>query len=621
MIKNYHVIDEKFQKIQSKKRKIITPASTFGILRKQLVKNVGLERIRDILFDFGYDTGAYDAKQALEEGECFESLVTYGPLLHIENGQIEGFEHECNFQLNEDKQVISLVGQGVWYNSYEAREHVNHLGKSDEPVCHTLIGYASGFMSTVFAEPMLAKELSCLGMGDDHCRWIVKPQKQWELETPGENHIYRDVPIVKELEYTFEQLVERERVITRLLDFQALLTNEMAKGYDMYHILTVAYESLKIPVLVESLQAYTFNYAGISSERYEELSTDFNEYTKEKGYGNTYLMNGSTGVSISKKLIDTGNQIRLISPVLVHKELMGWCSFVLETGEPKEEYYLFLDILANAVSLLLLNEKTKFETYERMKGNFLEELLSGKLPKEELLKRGLFTGVDLSIPFYISVIDVRLKNYPVEENFELREKIYESTYNYFKEQDENILVGREEHKIILYLPNSSDSVEEKVLLFINYLHNKYPNSNIKCGLSNRHDGIDHVIASYEEAVLSLKLSLNKPLVSFRSLGVIGALLTNDSIEFIDNLAKQELGELYNLDELHNIDLLETLYVFLRNGGNLKKTNSDLALSMSGLRHRITKIESILQKDLRNPEETYQLLLILKVLIITDKLKF
>ena len=46
---------------------------------------------------------------------------------------------------------------------------------------------------------------------------------------------------------------------------------------------------------------------------------------------------------------------------------------------------------------------------------------------------------------------------------------------------------------------------------------------------------------------------------------------------------------------------------------------DLALSMSGLRHRIKKIESLLEKDLRDPDEIYQLFLIIQSLIAIGEL--
>ena len=56
-----------------------------------------------------------------------------------------------------------------------------------------------------------------------------------------------------------------------------------------------------------------------------------------------------------------------------------------------------------------------------------------------------------------------------------------------------------------------------------------------------------------------------------------------------------------------------------NGGKLEQTMSDLSLSMSGLRHRVTRIEGMLGKDLRDPNEAHQLLLIIKSLIAIGEL--
>ncbi|HLR80129.1 MAG TPA: helix-turn-helix domain-containing protein [Bacillota bacterium] len=61
-------------------------------------------------------------------------------------------------------------------------------------------------------------------------------------------------------------------------------------------------------------------------------------------------------------------------------------------------------------------------------------------------------------------------------------------------------------------------------------------------------------------------------------------------------------------------------IILENGGNLEETAADLALSVSGLRYRIRKIEEILERDLRDPVENYQLLLSLQVLILIDELE-
>jgi DNA-binding PucR family transcriptional regulator len=81
----------------------------------------------------------------------------------------------------------------------------------------------------------------------------------------------------------------------------------------------------------------------------------------------------------------------------------------------------------------------------------------------------------------------------------------------------------------------------------------------------------------------------------------------------------DLQELYDLEDLKAIELLKTLYFYLLNSGKIEQTMSDLALSMSGLRHRIKRIESLLEKDLRDPNEMHQVLLIIKSLIALGEL--
>ena len=72
---------------------------------------------------------------------------------------------------------LSLYSRGTWIDSYEAKEHIKKIGISHTQVCHTLIGYTSGFMSTISKQPVLAKEVTCVGKGDSACRWLTKPER------------------------------------------------------------------------------------------------------------------------------------------------------------------------------------------------------------------------------------------------------------------------------------------------------------------------------------------------------------------------------------------------------------------------------------------------------------
>src|SRR5271170_3969192 len=69
--------------------------------------------------------------------------------------------------------------EALWHESYEAEQHVLHLGRSDEPVCWTLCGFASGYLSCCNGREILCVEERCAGKGDALCTMVGKPRDQW----------------------------------------------------------------------------------------------------------------------------------------------------------------------------------------------------------------------------------------------------------------------------------------------------------------------------------------------------------------------------------------------------------------------------------------------------------
>src|SRR5204863_6442899 len=72
--------------------------------------------------------------------------------------------------------------EGIWHDSYEAEQHLLHLGQADEPVCWTLVGFASGYMSCVYGKEVIAIEDRCRGKGDAVCRAVVRAKEEWGPE-------------------------------------------------------------------------------------------------------------------------------------------------------------------------------------------------------------------------------------------------------------------------------------------------------------------------------------------------------------------------------------------------------------------------------------------------------
>lgn len=610
-------------------RKISTSSSALGILRQQLVKNIGRARLKSFLFQFGWEMGSNDGKEALKTGKSKEDLIKHGPFMHIVNGHIRGIEkHRCVYELDESGKLTYYHGTGVWIGSFEAAEHLKHFGLSREPVCYMLTGYASGFMSTVFGETLIARELTCVGKGDDHCSWAVKPACVWEEEGSVAEHL-NTTPIVQELELTFEQLLEERTFVTNLANFQKQLTEEIANGSTAEEIASFVSGMLDLPVFIEDIDHRLIAYAGLSHKQYAELSTDWETYVLNET-DELFKRNEKKHLPFRPKWFSTPLQKRLVSPLVVEREVVGYCSFLYmqkegasSPDEPSERDELFLDRVAGAVSLVLLNEKTKFESFERMKGNFFEQILDGNISEDDVLKRGKYTGLDLNEPYYIAVIDTKDNMMEAKQHFLWQEQLLDTTYTWFYQKKLSVMAGLKNGKLILFLPKSafSDQPPEKPLrTFCHYLEKTFPNRMFRCGLSTEGCGIMKAFKYYEEALLTTKLSNRAGVSTFQSLGIVGVLVSSKNKNGIERIAEHELAPLWPpKGDPKQMEMLKTLYVFLQNGGKLESTMSELSLSLSGLRHRIRRLEELLGKNLREPAIMHELLLIMKALIAIDRL--
>ncbi|MDA3128829.1 PucR family transcriptional regulator [Aliibacillus thermotolerans] len=596
-------------------RKIITSSSVFGILFDQLKKNIGENRVKSFLFHFGWEMGVKDGKKALKKNLPIEAMIKYGPRLHIKNGHISGINHQCRVQLNRDKKVISVLGQGVWLDSYEAREYRKMQGLSNTPVCHTLTGYASGYMSTILKKTLLAKELTCVGCGDKECSWVIKTIEQWENDKEEDLNLFKRQTIINELSYTYDQLLEQRKFLEELADFQKQLTEKIASGSDLKKLADKAFEIINIPIIIENTESEKITYTGLTEEQYEVLTNDMEQSMKE----GTLRQKNYKG-RFKGKTITTEIQKRLVTPIIVQKRVIGYCYFVYDVYDRSveksfEKDFILLDRFSNAVSLVLLNEKTEFESFERMKGNFLEKIIDGSLPKNEIIKRGNFIGIDLTKPFYIMMIDYKYNENSIEEEFKLYEQIYEYTTRYFNKKNLNVLVGHDDSKLIAYITADNfdnQHIHKLMTDFYTYLKSQLQKIQIFIGISDVGKDIQNINKYVEEAHTSLGLGNNDNVTFFNDLGILGILISSKNKKAIRLLAEKELSPIFNSKNAD--ELLKTLYYYLRNGRKLEQTTIDLSLSIGGLRHRIRKIEELLKKDLRDADVCHELLLVIQSLI-------
>ncbi|TCM68300.1 regulatory Fis family protein [Acinetobacter calcoaceticus] len=159
-------------------RMLLMQTSMLGFLRKDLFQMLGLERTKHFFIRCGYQTGMRDAEVTsrlrpnLTEAEAFMA----GPQMHGIRGMVKVEVNDL--QLNrEQKQFYADFN---WHNSFEAEVHQSEFGLSEEPACWMLLGYACGYTSFVMGQTIIYQETHCAARGDEHCRIVGKPLKEWE---------------------------------------------------------------------------------------------------------------------------------------------------------------------------------------------------------------------------------------------------------------------------------------------------------------------------------------------------------------------------------------------------------------------------------------------------------
>ncbi|MEH7107074.1 XylR N-terminal domain-containing protein [Bacillus sp. JJ1764] len=608
---------------------ILSSVSAFALLREELIKNIGMDRVKGFLLRYGYELGANAGKNALALGfSRLEEVIKQGPDFHSTYGHVKGVNYSINMDFDQNDQDISSSGKGTWEGSFEGLEHLKRFGRSESPICYTLRGYVSGFMSTICKQTIIAKETSCIAMGDPVCSWEFKPLADWGSEITEEYQYYSESPIIKDYKYTYQQLLEQRNYMYQVANLHKKLTESVTNGCDLQMIADIANEITGFPIMIDDVSFQTSVYSGMTNADFQEIMDDikleFRKADEEHQHQNErpdeFLL------SFGKKCLKTQHHRLLLAPITVRKKILGYCSFIYtKIMEHNVEHdFMLLERIANAASLFFLNEKTSFESFERMKGNFLEQLLNNQYSsKTEILKRGRFMNIDLRQKYYIGVLEVKHHKISIDHELVLHEQLLESTITFFKEQKHTVLAVQKQGRIVFLIPvlSKKDSIMAGVVeAYVKFLEKTFAHTSFKLGISSKGELIEQAFKYYEEALIASRMVTKKKVQTFDSLGIVGILINQNNIAAVKKLAHQLLGVLYENNDPKSAELIKTLYVFLLNGGKLEQTMKDLSLSMTGLLYRIQKIEMMIGKDLRNPLDSHHVFLVLEALVSLGELE-
>ena len=174
-------------------RLVILDANAMGLLRQRVLEMLGREKARDLFLKFGYQNGFSDFSQ-MKLAYKFDTetdLLASGPVIHT----WEGIVHAQPKEARINRKTGEFYFPCVWTNSYEAEQHLCFNDPSNEPVCWTLMGYASGWSTAFLGKRVLAIESMCVGKGDHHCEVMIQPEEVWGKEAAPYSAAYKEFSV------------------------------------------------------------------------------------------------------------------------------------------------------------------------------------------------------------------------------------------------------------------------------------------------------------------------------------------------------------------------------------------------------------------------------------------
>jgi DNA-binding NtrC family response regulator len=191
-------------------RALLLDAVAMGLLRKYLVENFGLTAARTVLTQFGFAHGRRmaEAMQTEFDWESDEEWRRAGTRIHALEGLFR-VEPGSDGPLSKNGEMLLAC--------YEAEQHLLHFGRADAPMCWTICGLASGYISRTAGKEIYVLEDRCLGKGDAACHLVGRTREEWGDERAEELRFFEPTRLKDCLDVSLQRVTETLKTAERKL--------------------------------------------------------------------------------------------------------------------------------------------------------------------------------------------------------------------------------------------------------------------------------------------------------------------------------------------------------------------------------------------------------------------
>jgi DNA-binding NtrC family response regulator len=191
-------------------RALLLDAVAMGLLRKYLVENFGLTAARAVLTQFGFAHGwrMAEALQSEFDWNSDEEWRRAGARIHTLEGLFR-IEPGGSGPLSREGAMLAA--------SYEGEQHLLHFGRADVPVCWTICGLTSGYISRTTGTEIYVLEDRCTAKGDAACHVFGRTRDEWGDERAEELRFFEASRLKECLDVSLRRVTETLKLAERKL--------------------------------------------------------------------------------------------------------------------------------------------------------------------------------------------------------------------------------------------------------------------------------------------------------------------------------------------------------------------------------------------------------------------
>jgi len=305
---------------------------------------------------------------------------------------------------------------------------------------------------------------------------------------------------------------------------------------------------------------------------------------------------------------------RLISPIISGDRARGYLSVVGPADELDLLDKLAVEHGAAACALEMAKAKAISEAKKALRGNFLEGLLAGTMPRKEIERLEGRLDHNTSQPH--AVLALKWTDPPAYSLRRLETTIHWVLNNHSRSAlvhvygDKHVCVFQE-----LKHAEDMESAHELGRRIEEQVKTEFPDGLLVAGMSGRAPTLTEWPHVYDEALQAMQLGERlqiKQVVQFSSLGVYQLLVQLEEFPAVRTFTDQVIGPLVEYDEQHNSSLVKTIDAYFDHHGNISQTAESLFIHRNTLLYRLDRIQELTKHDLNQSNMRLALHLSLKL---------